>query len=215
MRTLDLNSGTVPISQRRPFRIADGMVLIAALFVALAWGRAGGLDLPGFLFRFGAMFRPPYAVWNLAQNAANVVLLLLPFLVLGSLSVFALRLQPPRPDLRQLLREPGWVACAVATLAIIPIGTMVFATHLFSGRPVTYALVRAVDDLKPENLSVLATLIGLAVLVAWTVMKARGLWRPEATWIDRSGRVLGGGWILMILGGMLQLVLSLVRLASA
>ena len=101
----------VPISQR-PFRIADAMVLIAALFVALVWDRAGGLNIPGFLFRLGYMFWPPYSLWNLAFHAAEVVLLLLPFLVLGSLSVFALRFQRPRPTLRQLLREPGAVACA-------------------------------------------------------------------------------------------------------
>ena len=91
---------------------------------------------------------------------------------------------------------------------------MVLATHFCSGRPVAYASALALDDLKPERLSVVATLIGLAVLVAWIVMKAKRQWRPEASWIDRFGRLLGWGWILMILGGMLELVLSLVRLAS-
>jgi hypothetical protein len=89
---------------------------------------------------------------------------------------------------------------------------MVLSTHFLSGRPAAYAWARTVDDLKPENLAVVAVLIGLAVMVAWIVLKAKGQWRPEASWIDRIGRLLGWGWILMICGGMNQLVLGLVRL---
>ena len=33
---------------------------------------------------------------------------------------------------------------------------MVLASHFFSGRPLAFAWARAVDDLKPENLTVVA-----------------------------------------------------------
>jgi hypothetical protein len=190
----------------RPFRIADGMVLIAALFVAAAWDRGRVLGAIGFHFPSSFSFSA------LAFEAAQVVLLWLPFLVVGSLTAFALRLQQPRPDLRRLLQQPGAVACALATLAIVPTGSTVLSTHFFSGRPLAYAWARTVDDLKLENFTVLAVLVGLAVMVAWIVMKAQGQWRPEASWIDRVGRLLGCGWILMIFGGMIQLILGLVRL---
>jgi len=209
-----MTTSAEPISQR-PFRIADAMVLIAALFVALAWDRARVLGaLLGFPSRLWFLFGSSFSFRYLASEAAGVVLLWLPFLVVGSLSVFALRLQQPRPDLLRLLQQPGAVACSLATLAIVPAGIMVLATRFLSGRPAAYAWAGVVDDLKPEQFTVVAALIGLAVMVAWIVMKAKGQWRPEASWIDRFGRLLGWGWILMILGGMLELVLSLVRLAS-
>ncbi len=202
-----MRTGAEPTSQR-PFRIADAMVLIAAMFVAMVWDRARVLNALGHLFRM------PFSFGNLAFQAAELVLLLLPVLVMGSLSVLALRLQGPRPALRPLLQQPGAVACALATLAIVPAGMMVLATHFFSGRPVTYAWARAVDDLKPEKLTVVAVLIGLAVLVAWIVMGAKRQWRPEASWIDRLGRLLGCGWIAMIFGGMIELTTNLFRLAN-
>ncbi len=208
-----MTTSAEPVTQR-PFRIADGMVLMAALFIALVWDRAGGLDALGFLFRLGSMFWPPYSLWNLVFHTAEVVLLLLPFLVVGSLSAFVLRFQRPRPALSQFLQKPGAVACAVATLAIVPTGLMVLATHFSSGRAASFAWAGVLDDLKPENLSVVASLIGLAILVAWIAMRATGQWKPEASWIDRFGRLIGWGWILMIFGGMIQLVLNLVRLAS-
>jgi hypothetical protein len=213
MRTVDVMAGAEPIGQR-PFRIADAMVLIAVLFVALAWDRAEGLDALGFLFRLGSMIWPPYSLWNLLFHSAEVALMLVPFLVVGSLSVLALRLQQPRPALRPLLLQPGAVACALATLVIVPAGMIVLSTHFFSGRPLASAWARIVDDVKPEKLTVVAVLIGLSVAVAWIVMRAKGQWRPEASWIDRLGRLVGWGWMLMIVCGMLELVLGLARLAS-
>jgi hypothetical protein len=198
----------------RPFRIADGMVLIAGLFVAAAWDRARVLGAFFFPFRLGDVFRSPSPAWVLAHEAAVTVLLWLPFLVVGSLTVFALRWLRPRPEWRELCQQPGAAACALASLAIIPIGGIILATHAFSGRPLAIAWARVMDDARPENLTVVASLIGLAVLVAWIVMRSTHQWKPEASWIDRFGRLLGWGWILMIAGGMIELVLSLVRLAS-
>ncbi len=209
-----MTTSAEPISQR-PFRIADAMVLIAALFVALAWDRAAVLrTLAEVLYRLKSLFHLSFSFWGFAFDTAAVVLLLIPFLVVGSLSVLALRLQRPRPGLRQLLQQPGAVACALATLAIVPAGIMVLVTHFFSGRPLAYAWARAVDDLKPESLTVVAALIGFAVLVAWIVMRSKRQWRPEASWIDGFGRLLGWGWIAMIFGGMIQLILNLVRLSG-
>jgi hypothetical protein len=80
---------------------------------------------------------------------------------------------------------------------------------------VAVAWARAADDLKPERLTIVATLIGLAVLMAWIVLKVRRQWKPEPSWIDRLGRLLGWGWIAMILGGMMSFLLEFTRLLRA
>lgn len=37
--------------------------------------------------------------------------------------------------------------------------------------------------------------IGAAVAASWTFLFVSGEWRPERSWIDRAGRVLGWYWI--------------------
>jgi hypothetical protein len=38
-----------------------------------------------------------------------------------------------------------------------------------------------------------------AVAGAWLILLLAGWWRPEPSWIDRLGRVLGLGWIVLSL----------------
>jgi hypothetical protein len=192
----------------RPFRIADAMVLMAALFIAMAWDRAAlARSLLG-------VFSLPLFLLPLLRHAAHIVVLLVPFLVVGSLSLFALRLQPPRPRLRQLLQQPGTIACALASVASIAIGLTVLGSHFTSGRPLAASWVGAVDDLRPDRLTIVSSLIGMTVLMAWVVLRAKRQWRPESSWIDRLGRLVGMGWTLMTFGGVLQLVIELMHLAQ-
>ena len=39
----------------------------------------------------------------------------------------------------------------------------------------------------------------LVVALAWLIMALGGWWRPERSWIDRLGEVLGASWIVMML----------------
>jgi hypothetical protein len=192
----------------RPMRVSDMMVLIAALFIALAWDRAGVLDA------LRIVSQAPVSGLHLAIQAASAVLLLIPFLAVGSLAVCVLRLQRPRPSWHRLLQQPGTVASALAVAALVPIGSMIVASHAVSGRPMAVAWARALDDFKPDQLTVVASLVGLAVALAWIVMKARRQWKPEPGWIDGLGRVLGWGWIAMIVGGMVPIGVWIVRLAN-
>lgn len=190
------------------FLVSDAMVLIAVLFAALVWDGATARDaLRVVLFT-------PVSFWSVVSQAAKLVLLLIPILVLGSLTLTLMRLQPPRPPWRRLAQQPGSVACVVASLASIAVGLLVVMTHLFAGRGFAVASKHIAGDLKPEGLTVVAPLIGMAILMTWIVLGAKRRWRPEPSWIDRLGRVLGAGWILMIVGGMLQLTLELARLAG-
>ena len=70
-----MTTSAEPTSQR-PFRIADAMVLIAALFVALVWDRARVLgSLIGFPFRLRNLFGASFSFGYLASEAAGLVLL--------------------------------------------------------------------------------------------------------------------------------------------
>lgn len=41
-------------------------------------------------------------------------------------------------------------------------------------------------------------MIGLAVACGWMLLLVSGRWRPERSWIDRAGRVLGWFWIAIL-----------------
>jgi len=54
--------------------------------------------------------------------------------------------------------------------------------------------------------------VTVAGAVGWCVLRAGGLWRPDAGWIDRSGRWLGRFWIG--LGVVLATLIVVVRFIS-
>ena len=39
---------------------------------------------------------------------------------------------------------------------------------------------------------------GYAVAAAWLTLMIGRRWRPEPSWVDRSGRLIGSFWLLMI-----------------
>ena len=89
-----------------------------------------------------------------------------------------MRLRRPRPPLRDLVRQSGFVVCLGAI-----IGTLIFADLSWVAR---------IDV--PGG----AILVS-ALILLWPVL---GLppWRSEASWIDRLGRAVGWGWIVVMAG---------------
>ena len=41
--------------------------------------------------------------------------------------------------------------------------------------------------------------VGQAVIAPWLLLWLGGHWKPEPSWIDRLGRVLGWGWLAGVL----------------
>jgi hypothetical protein len=90
----------------------------------------------------------------------------------------------PRPRWRAVFRQPGTSAC----LAILAHMLMIF---LFSLR---YNMSRHGIGSWPPRLEFSMSdnrFGGAWVVVAWTTLALARAWRPEPSWIDRSGRVLG------------------------
>jgi len=91
-----------------------------------------------------------------------------------TLTFLVIRLRRPRPALRQLIWQPGMMACTIITL-LFP--TLFFATDRRSG-PLVWLFMSA------------------SVAAAWLAAWWGGRMRPEPGWIDRLGRGLGVCWIV-------------------
>jgi hypothetical protein len=106
---------------------------------------------------------------------------------------FLMRLRRPRPCLRRLSREPGAVACAAASAAVLAGGVVVLSRKLFGVPEFT-----TMFDV--HNWTIIESRVGPAVVAAWAVLYASGRWRPEPSWLDRAGRLLGAFWIALWFG---------------
>jgi len=174
----------------RRLTILDGAVLVAATGLALAIAR-------------GAV--------GAARTTGEAALVLIPaLLTCATAAVLALRLRRPRPDLRRLTRQPGAVAVLAASAALavgaLPIAAaaIVRLVRMSQASPavVLGAVSVPVSGFEPGwatwltgPLFHLTRLVGVAVLGAWIVLALSGRRRPEASWIDALGRLLGAFWI--------------------
>lgn len=178
----------------RKFGVADAMILVAGLSLALA----GGLKL--FLF-LGEQFyllcrtiadyyspffatRPGFWWTRVAMIWSSVLFYgvrVFEFFLLGMAPAFLLvRLRPPRPPVRGLLRQPG----TVAGLAIVfgQVWVTGWLHRLFFGRL--------------TDPTVTAVAVGGTVMLAWALLALSRKWEAEPGWVDRLGRLLGFGAIV-------------------
>ena len=206
--------------------LADVAFLIAALGLAIAWDRGRFVDAtrwisfsPGSLPKTTFPSTPAVGSWALALAvyAVNAIELLPPFLILGSLSVLWLRFRNPLPIKRWLFWQPGASACAVASaglsVAIVLFLAMHYRVYLSGVRPPSFVWRQIVEDLMPEHLTAAATAIGYGVAGTWIALVSRRRWRPEPGWVDGLGRIVGVGWIVMVIGGMILPVVHIMSLA--
>lgn len=123
--------------------------------------------------------------------------------------VVALRLRRPRPARTLLMRQPGWIACFAASIAVI--GPTIYE------RVGDYVLIRQMSRNGMGEIPWQGTLIsqhavmviGVAVAVSWVILVLGGQWRAEPSWIDRSGRAIGVGWLLLTAGMTAQDLVAL------
>jgi hypothetical protein len=125
----------------------------------------------------------------------------LPFLLIltWAPALVFLRFLQPRPHFRRIFRQPGMVACS-ATLFVIGClgvemavcganGTEHFSVNVKS----KYFLVcffGTLDDVR--------WITPYVVTSAWALLALGGRWRCEPSWIDRTGRLIGGFWVALL-----------------
>lgn len=183
-----------PRSYRR-FSIADAMILVVAGAVAALLGRsiAPSLNEPP-PSGFAAIWL--YVAW--VQQVGSCAA------VPGMAAMIAIRLRRPRPSRLRLSYQPGFVACVAVMASLIP-GLAWYAS--IRHRP-GFQRSWAFDQVW----YCVTEWSNTAVLGAWIALILARRWRPEPSWIDRTGRVLGFFWIgLLVLSYGIQALLELQR----
>jgi hypothetical protein len=182
----------------RPFGVGDALILTSAT----------GFGLAGLRFQAVTMFHMTLTdgwAWLARWVAVPVIIqFVTPMLLSWSIAVVWCGLRRPRPPLRRLWRRPGFLACAAACIPFAWKIATLSGAYLFlwlacsntermldSGRP--SPLKRLVNKFVYllDGRELVAPIILFAWLVAWT---SKGL-RPEPTWLDQTGRVLGVVWL--------------------
>jgi hypothetical protein len=172
---------------RRKFTLVDAMVLIAAVAVAFVMIR----EYLDHLYGRHLALTPPekFTLPSYWKYGTFLIRVLAPLATSLSLALWVLRLLPPRPSLRRLLRQPGMVASTTTVL-----GTIIFLLKVVLNDLFNYFEATGVRQLQALWL-IRLPLSGEIVAVTWVLLMFSGCWRTEASWVDRAGRALGVYWI--------------------
>ena len=171
---------------KRRVSIADVMLIVPAVAVATMLLRA---YMPGFsrqLSFIPTIAPDPYGLWRahywLHGPGSCVVV---PWMA----ATIAIRLRRPRPRLIRF--QPGFVACVAVMVALLPGWAWYMTIRHRPGFQKSEGFEQA--------WAVTTHWTETAVLGAWLALILARKWRPEPSWIDRMGRVLGLYWIVQLL----------------
>jgi hypothetical protein len=182
------------------------MILVAATAAGFALARAYSLAvLNNYLSPYPLIPRALLTVWV-------HILAALPVPAMWSIAVFGLNLRRPRRPLRQLARQPGFVACAAVTLvSVVRLGGFLTLMARTIGNR-SYKLSLGFADAFSVSVSYparvnsatvynstyfVSTAFGISTSVAavWLLLAVSRRWRSQPDWLDRFGRVLGFYWV--------------------
>ena len=170
---------------RRRFTMLDAMILVAATAAGCAlcrpvWTRTVQ-DFDGRATRY---------LYGGSMIAAC-------FLTPLSLALLVFRSRSPRPSNRKLRRQPGLMACLVVMLAWALTGCLAAWEWVreIAPWPQLAGPWRGSPMSLSEAIDFTTTTAGWMVAAAWFALAVARAHRPEPSWIDRAGRIVGAGWI--------------------
>ena len=164
---------------KRKFTIWDAMILVAATAVGLRV----------VFIRIAPKLGVHFQDFRYGSNAIREIVGGIAFF--WSVALIFLRLLQPRPPLKQLVRQPGFIACLAAVFVFLA-NVSLQASQLISRIP-----NRSYYVLNMFLLPTVTFVTAPAVALAWIVLFISGEWEPEAGWVDRAGRAIGLLWIGM------------------
>jgi hypothetical protein len=191
----------------RRLHLGDGLILIAASALALSvlrstdWLARFQLCAGFWWHSFHTLLLGGWTAHTVIYSLVDEVFVqALSSLLLGlTLAQPAMRLGRPRPPLRDVFRQSGFGVCVV-----VIVGALILFDLLWRAQ---FDVSRWLSELRQpgriaypwaEQWGVDWRLtLASAVLLCWPVL---GLppWRSEASWIDRLGRAVGWGWIVVM-----------------
>jgi len=172
----------MPRAIRRPFTVGDAMIFVAAIAVGTLAIRATLPDLTTFKADLNRTPSPGMRNFLTLQFSLSAII---PYLASLTPAMLIVRLRQPRPGLRRVGRQPGLIACGAATVAMA-IEALWIGSLLARGSGFIHGSTVFVGY---------AQQVSFAVIGGWSALALSGRWRPESSWIDRSGRFLGICWI--------------------
>jgi hypothetical protein len=196
-----MNSATSRPAQFRRFTVLDAIILNMATVVGV------GVNWLIFFTLFYEKWKPSrvgdlgsyQGVGRYAEWVSVAMVLTMPILAAWTIALVPLGLVPPRPRVDRLACQPGWVASSVFFVALIFNSAMIVGLVLAGILDVDFWLL-------------IPSLIALTILASWLNLILRGRWRPEPTWLDRSGRVLALLWLTLgIVGVVVSYLLNTSR----
>jgi len=183
----------------RRFGLSDAMIFLAATAAGLAWGRTdlvatvNAKVIPtGFVLHNFTHTRPVEFADRLITFTRGATRLL----ACWTVAVFVARLRPPRPLRARLMRQPGMMATATAIAYAVAVGAGWILAFLVRARYKPAWSDYAGHAIDPHDTAT-------AIMAAWLILALSGRWRPERTWIDRLGSLIGLAWIGLATAGNL------------
>jgi len=205
----------------RKFTFLDALILLAATALGFGvvwvfWTPAPWVELPRL-----PVDHPQASVRAIQWTTVvpDLMLVARTFLSSWALALLLIRLRRPRPRLRALMCQPGMAACSAAALMIVVYTLWIVAAQIGEALSPTVPIAIAFPAATPTHpvlparlptpqvtlgTSVtlrgtssflvhpwVATECGGAVIGAWLALALTGRWRPEPSWIDRLGRIVG------------------------
>ena len=180
---------------RRRLNLVDLAILVLAAAVGFVAVRRDLEALAAWPFGEGSQ---EFYLWTNPLVLAKAVIVEV-WLMVWTAAWLALQLRRPRPQLRRLSRQPGFVACFSASVVF------------FISGPLTWAFIlpnTADPDHWIEGMvwgTVVSSQIGAAVLAGWALLVVSKRCRSRAGWLDRVGQVLGLIWVAMVPANLLYL----------
>ncbi len=185
----------------RRLGLLDAMIFVAATAAALALIRAVWReDMAGYISQlFDVSGRSRKEVLSAVVETG---LIFVPIhLVAWTLAYLIVALRKPRPPLRELARRPGFAGCFSAVLStclgLFNVIVVVLLQSIIPA-PIDWQAFGGILNYLIEVMYLgygIPGIPGFAVASTWAVFALAGYWNPEASAIDRLGRVLSLGWI--------------------